>query len=64
MQRSVVKCARWRKTCSHWDLQWRFFWRALGLVVFWDVVIDEGFSVELSLVDFWFLHDGTSHEAC
>jgi hypothetical protein len=35
-----------------------------GLVAFRDIVIDEGFSVELTDVDSWFLHDETSHDSC
>jgi hypothetical protein len=35
-----------------------------GLVVVWDVVVQEGFCVELCKVDILFLHNGISHEAC
>jgi hypothetical protein len=38
--------------------------RASELVVLFDVVVNEGFDVELSHVVVVFLDNGTSHEAC
>jgi hypothetical protein len=38
--------------------------RASEFVVLFDVVVDEGFDVELSHVVVVFLDNGTSHEAC